>query len=144
MSDQRHAPRRQSLRAEIFDVVLHHIDDDVGAMQHVVREILLDHVALVAKADDEMVQPVMRIEHHDVPQDRVRPDFDHGLRPRLGLLGETRTQATGENDDFHDVSNRKRGLRQDHYGARTRPCNRKIDVKYTRRGNNIASVLAAL
>ena len=48
-------------------------------MEEVVGEELLDDVALVAQADDEVVDAVLGVELEDVPEDGAAADFDHGL-----------------------------------------------------------------
>ena len=55
--DQRHPPRLGVL-LQHFHPVFAKVERDVRLMQEVVREIFLDHVALVAKADDEVVDAV--------------------------------------------------------------------------------------
>src|SRR5581483_11983093 len=102
--DERNAPWRQVLGAEIVDTILCDVDDDIGAVQDVVREIFLDDVALVAEADDEIVQAVKRIVLHDVPKNRMRSDLAHRLWLELGLLGETRAHPAGKDHDFHDTT----------------------------------------
>jgi hypothetical protein len=41
-----------------FHLVVGHVEGDIGHVQEVVGEVLLDHVALVAAADDEIVDAV--------------------------------------------------------------------------------------
>ena len=77
------------------------VDRHVGGVQEVVGEILLDHVALVAEADDEIVDAVMGVDLHDVPEDRLAADLDHRLRPQVGFLGDAGAQAAREDDRFH-------------------------------------------
>ena len=50
-------------------------------MQEVVGEVFLDHVALVAAADHEVIDAVGGVDFHDVPENRLAADLDH----RLGL-----------------------------------------------------------
>jgi len=52
--DQGHFPRLAA-RIVIFDAILAHVESDIGLMQKIIREVFLDHVALIAKADDELV-----------------------------------------------------------------------------------------
>ena len=54
-------------------------DEVVGECLVVVEEVLLDHVALVAEADDEVVVPEVRVVLHDVEQDRPVGDGHHRL-----------------------------------------------------------------
>ena len=67
--------------------------------------------ALVAEADDELVDPVGRAHLHDVPEDRLAADLDHRLRPHLRLLAEASALAAGENHGLHGTSGRRRRTR---------------------------------
>src|SRR6185503_4052524 len=98
--NERHAPGFGLLLMHDHRVV-GHVEGDVRHMQEVVREILLDDVALVATADHEVVGAVRRVDLHDVPEDRAAADLDHRLRPQIALLGDPRAEPAGENDDFH-------------------------------------------
>jgi hypothetical protein len=55
-------------------------------VQEVVGEVLLDDIALVTTADDKLVHAMARIELHDMPQNRLTADLDHGLGLEVGLL----------------------------------------------------------
>ena len=77
------------------------IESDVRHVQGVVREELLDHVALVAKADDEIVDAVGAVHFHDVPQDRATADFDQRFGAEACLFAQARAEAAGEDDGFH-------------------------------------------
>lgn len=77
------------------------VEGDVGHVQEVVGEVLLDHVALVAAADDEVIDAVGGVELHDVPKDRLAADLHHGLGLEIGLLGQACAEATGKDDGFH-------------------------------------------
>jgi hypothetical protein len=48
-------------------LVFGHVKGDIRGVQKVVGEVLLDDVALVAAADDEVVDPVSGVELEDVP-----------------------------------------------------------------------------
>src|SRR5665213_21745 len=74
------------------DVVVHHL---------VMEEILLDDLALIAGRENEIVNAVVAIEFHDVPQDRTMADLDHRLWPELGLLPETRSQSAAQDHCLH-------------------------------------------
>ena len=77
------------------------VEGDIGHVQEVVGEVFLDHIALVAAADDEVLNAVGGVELHDVPEDRFAPDLDHGLGLEVGFLGKTSAEAAGEDDGFH-------------------------------------------
>ncbi|MNM82275.1 hypothetical protein D3C81_943020 [compost metagenome] len=70
-------------------------------MQEIVGEVLLDHIALVAQADDEVIDAKVRVDLHDVPDDRLAAYLDHRFWPQVGFFADTRTQAAGQNDCFH-------------------------------------------
>jgi hypothetical protein len=54
----------------------------------------------IAKADDEVVEAEVAVDLHDVPDDRLAADFDHGLGPHHGFLGNPGSETTGQNDDL--------------------------------------------
>ena len=70
-------------------------------MQEVIGEILLDHIALVAAADDEFVDAMGGLDLQDVPQDWPAADLDHGLGFEMGFLGDPSAEAAGKNHCFH-------------------------------------------
>src|SRR5260221_1229270 len=78
-----------SILAQNVHLVFAQVESDVGLVQEVVREILLDHIALVAEADDEIVDAVAGVDFHDMPQDRLAADLDHRFGTRIGLFGKT-------------------------------------------------------
>ncbi len=96
---QRHAPGLDVLLVHLHRVVPH-VERDVRHVQEVIGEVLLDHVALVAAADDELVDAARRIALHDVPEDRLAADLHHRLGANRGLLADAGTEATGEDDGF--------------------------------------------
>ena len=77
------------------------VEGDVGGVQEVVGEVLLDDVALVSQADDEVVDALLRVELEDVPEDGLAADLDHGLGADGGFFTETRAETAGEDDRFH-------------------------------------------
>lgn len=84
-----------------FQRVLLEVDRDVGGVQEVIGEIFLDQITLVAKADDEIVHPVGRIDFHDVPKYRHTADLDHRLRTHRRFLAEPRPEASCQNNRLH-------------------------------------------
>src|SRR5579883_143219 len=115
-----------------LDVLADHVDLGAAAGEHEVvrhalvvsQKILLDGVALVPETQDEIRVPVMRVIAHDVPQDRPRADLDERLRYLVGVVAEPGSEATAEENDFHDDSR-----------AAGRRTGRRIDGAFTlRRG----------
>ncbi len=71
-------------------------------MQKVIGEILFDDIALVAQADDEIVDAMGCVHLHDVPQDGAPADLNHGLGPQVRLFRNAGAQTTGQDDGFHN------------------------------------------
>ena len=69
-------------------------------MEEVIGEVLLDDVALVSEADDEVVDALLGVELEDVPEDGLAADLHHGLGADGGFFAETRAETAGENDRF--------------------------------------------
>src|SRR5712691_6202785 len=88
-------------RLEVLDAPLADVDSDVAVHRAVVEEVVADQVALVAEAEDEIHDPEVRVELHDVPEDRPAADVDHRLRPDIRLLGKTRSESTAEDHRLH-------------------------------------------
>ena len=80
---------------------IRHIEGYVRHVQRVVREELLDHVALVAEADDEIIDAMSTVHLHDMPQNRPSADFNQRLGAADSLFAEARAEAAGEDDGFH-------------------------------------------
>jgi hypothetical protein len=84
---QRDTPRLGRALVHLHAVV-GDIKGDVGDVQEVVGEVLLDQVTLVAQADHELVDSVGRVDLHDVPEDRLAADLHHWLGLQGGFLAE--------------------------------------------------------
>ena len=52
----------------------------------IVAEEILDHLALVAEAEDEFVEAEGGVNLHDVPEDRAIADWHHGFGAVLGFF----------------------------------------------------------
>src|SRR5207248_8135870 len=66
-----------------------------------VEEELLDHVGVVAEAEDELRVPEVRVVLHQVPEDRAVADLDHRLRDLSRVLAQPGAKAPAEQDDLH-------------------------------------------
>jgi hypothetical protein len=75
----RHLPPERRARVVLSDAGVE-VERDVGVVEREVREVLLELIAAVSGADDELVDPVVRIGVHDVPDDRTPTDLDERLR----------------------------------------------------------------
>ena len=83
-----------------LQLVVAQVDGDVRVVEEVVGEVLLDRVALVAETDHEVVDPEVRVELHDVPEDRASAELHHRLRSNDRLFAETRAESAGQDDSF--------------------------------------------
>ena len=72
-------------------------------MEEIVGKVFFNHVALVAQADHEVVDSVMGIDLHDVPQNGLAADFDHRFRAQVRFFTDAGAKAPGEDDSFHDA-----------------------------------------
>ena len=77
---------------------------NIGGVQEIIREILLDHMLLIPGADHKIVEAVMAVELHDMPEDRHAAQIHHGLWFELAFFGNARSEAAGENNNFHRIS----------------------------------------
>ena len=77
------------------------VERHVGGVQEVVREVFLDDVAFVAETDHEIVDSVMGVDFHDVPQDGLAANFDHRLGLQVRLFTYASAKPARENDCFH-------------------------------------------
>lgn len=77
------------------------VDRDVVDTLDCLCEVSLDDLALVPGADDELVEAVMAVVLHDVPEDRSVTDLDHRFGPYVGFLAEATADTTRQDDDFH-------------------------------------------
>ena len=82
-------------------VTIGEIKSNVGAVEIVVRKVFLDDMALVAAADDEVMEAEAGVVFHDVPQNRLIPNLDHGLWLEVTLLADPCAQAAGQNHNLH-------------------------------------------
>src|SRR3546814_107593 len=80
------------------------IDPEVAVQACVVEKIELDDLRLVAGEHDELVEAVVGVDLHDVPDDGTAADLHHGLGPHDGLLGQPAAVAAGEDHHLHEVA----------------------------------------
>ena len=78
-------------------------ETEIGTGQVVIEEVALDHPALVAEAQDEVLEAVVREPFHDVPENRPVADRDHRLGDVVGHVADARALASAQDDDFHSL-----------------------------------------
>jgi len=103
--DQGDAPRLAVVLVHVHAVVAH-VERDVGGVQEVIGEEVLDRIALVAKADHEVVNSVGGILLHDVPENWLAADLDHWLGLEVRLFTDARAEATRQNNCLHRLPSR--------------------------------------
>src|SRR6266550_571871 len=86
---------------EVLDLPFADVNADVTVHRAVGQEVVADHVAFVAKTQDEIHDPEVRVELHDVPEDRPTADLDHRLRSHVRLLRQTRPESAAEDHRLH-------------------------------------------
>ena len=99
--DYGHAPRLRHIVVDDKLVVVGKIKGYIGPMQVIIGEIFLDHMALIAAADDKIIVSVIRINFHDMPQNRSAADFNHRLWTQVAFLRYARSKAARQNNNFH-------------------------------------------
>ena len=70
-------------------------------MQKVVGEVLFDDIAFMAAADYKVVNAMGGVELHDMPEDWLASDFDHGFWLEVRLFGDAGAEASCEDYCFH-------------------------------------------
>src|ERR1051325_4519973 len=73
----------------------------VANIPEIVPEIFLNHLALVTEAKDELVEAVMRIGLHDMPEDRALADGQHRFGAELRFVLQTCPLAAAQDNHFH-------------------------------------------
>ena len=105
-------PPRLSALLVYFHAVVAHVEGHIRHVQKVVGEVFLDQVALVTAANHEIVDAVVGIDLHDVPQDGLAANFHHRLGFEVGFFGNPGAESTGKNDCFHGMPGEERGWKR--------------------------------
>src|SRR5262245_27184354 len=95
-----HGPRLADVVESRDSPVLQRDGDATGDCA-VVAEVAFYGLALVSECHVEVREPERVIVLHDVPEDRVRPDLDHRLRPRVGFLRKPGPEPARKDHDLH-------------------------------------------
>lgn len=80
-----------------------HVEGDIRHMQKIIGEVFLDDVALVAAADNELIDAVTGVDLHDMPEDWHAADLHHGFGAHGSFFTQARAQPTCENHCFHVI-----------------------------------------
>src|SRR5262245_52794258 len=76
------------------------IDGHAAAEHVIIVEVALDDITAEAKRDKKFLETVFRVVTHDVPEERIATDFDHGLRFHFRLFYEPGSKSAGEQHDL--------------------------------------------
>ena len=71
-------------------------DEVVGKAFAVVQEVILDDIAAVTEAENEIAVAVVRVVLHDMPEERAVPNVDHRFGDMLGVVSEPHPEATAK------------------------------------------------
>src|ERR1051325_6342475 len=82
---KRHLPGFGASGMDLYLVRIH-VKRDVRHVQEVVGKIFFDEITAMPETNDEIVNPIVRIDFHDVPKNWAAADFDHRLWPHTGFL----------------------------------------------------------
>jgi hypothetical protein len=74
----------------------------VGHAFVVIQKVIADEVTAIAKAQDEVLMAMVRVEAHEMPNDGPNSDVDQRLRYRVRMLAQARAKTTAKQDYFHD------------------------------------------
>ena len=79
------------------------VEGDVGHVEVVVGEEFLYDLSFVAQAYDEVVEAIVGVDLHYVPQYGLSAYLDHGLGLQVGFLAYPGPKASGQYDYFHGL-----------------------------------------
>jgi dienelactone hydrolase len=83
---------------------------NIACVQKVVSKVLFNHVALIATADNKVVDAERAIYFENMPENRHAADLDQWLGANHGFFRETSTSAASKNNGFHERTKRKSAL----------------------------------
>ena len=98
---QRHPPGLRHILMNRHLIFRGKIKGYIGSVKVIVREILLDDMSLIAAADHKIVEPEAGIILHDMPQNRLFSNGNHGLGFQMTLLADAGAQAAGQDYNLH-------------------------------------------
>src|SRR5690349_17950544 len=84
-----------------LNLVLRDVKGNITCMQKIICEVAFNDVPAVAAADHKVVYARCRVDFHNVPQDRLAPNFNHRFRPQVALLTDSCAFTTCKNYGLH-------------------------------------------
>src|SRR3989344_2651613 len=103
--DKRYFPRFQ-LWIVIPHTARRQVNGQIAFACAIVEKPLLYRFTLIAEANDEVMEPIVRVDFHDMPQNRHTTNFHHRLRAHMRLFREPCAETACEDDYFHGRSPR--------------------------------------
>jgi hypothetical protein len=100
--NQRNLPRLTCALMK-FDGVALEVKRKMPRTRHTTQKVVLDGRRIAAAANDKIVQTMVRIDSHDVPEHRSAADLNQRLRNGGIAFAELHSVAVGENEHFHPV-----------------------------------------
>ena len=85
-------------------VVIGEVEGNIRGVQVIVGKIFFDHVALVAKTDDEFMKTISGIDFHDMPEDGITANFNHWFWSQIGFFADAGTESASQDDYFHRIT----------------------------------------
>lgn len=76
-------------------ITMREIKGHIAVVQEVVGKPFLDDMLLVARTDDELIVTVIGVFLHDVPENRLTADLDHGLGLECGFFRKAGAETAG-------------------------------------------------
>src|SRR5262249_8971038 len=78
-------------------------DKIVGDGFVVVQEVVLDGVALVSEAENEVRMSEVSVVLHQVQENRPRPNLHHGFGDTVDVASKPHTGSAAKEDHFHNL-----------------------------------------
>src|SRR6476659_10241472 len=98
---ERHPPVDRGLAMADRFAPVAEVDGEIRDHGVIVDEEILDRLALVAEAQDEILESVGRVAAHDEPKDRIATDRDHGLGQIVGDPANAGPLPSAQDDGLH-------------------------------------------
>ena len=84
-----------------------HVEGHITHVQKIIGKIFLEHIALIAAADQEFVDAKAAVGLQDVPQNRPATNFHRWLGLEVGFHADAGTQAAGQDQGFQERTYRR-------------------------------------
>jgi hypothetical protein len=86
-----------------FYLVVMQVNGNIGLVQEIVGKLFLCYITFIAKAGDEIVDPIGGVILHDMLNNWLPTNFYHGLGTYQGFFTETGTPPSRQDNCFHTL-----------------------------------------